>query len=45
MLVCYESELKEGFEEYEEEVVKMMVNMMKLYFKDGVRKEDEESLN
>lgn len=37
MLVCYARELKEGFAEYTEDVVKMMVPMLKFYFHDGVR--------
>ncbi|XP_075236845.1 karyopherin beta 3 [Lycorma delicatula] len=37
MLVCYARELKEGFAEYAEEVVKLMVPMLKFYFHDGVR--------
>ncbi|XP_039296349.1 importin-5 [Nilaparvata lugens] len=37
MLVCYARELKEGFAEYAEQVVKLMVPMLKFYFHDGVR--------
>lgn len=37
MLVCYARELKEGFAPYVEEVVKLMVPMLKFYFHDGVR--------
>ena len=35
MLVCYARELKEGFAEYAEEVVKIMVQHLKFYFHDG----------
>ncbi|GLV41396.1 Karyopherin beta 3 [Carabus blaptoides fortunei] len=44
MLVCYARELKEGFAEYAEEVVKLMVPMLKFYFHDGVRSAAGESL-
>lgn len=44
MLVCYARELKEGFAEYTEEVVKLMVPMLKFYFHDGVRSAAAESL-
>ncbi|XP_022901900.1 importin-5 [Onthophagus taurus] len=44
MLVCYARELKEGFAEYSEEVVKLMVPMLKFYFHDGVRTAAAESL-
>ncbi|CAL7948610.1 unnamed protein product [Xylocopa violacea] len=37
MLVCYARELKEGFADYAEEVVRLMVPMLKFYFHDGVR--------
>jgi importin-5 len=37
MLVCYARELKEGFANYAEEVVRLMVPMFKFYFHDGVR--------
>ncbi|XP_076289616.1 karyopherin beta 3 [Lasioglossum baleicum] len=37
MLVCYARELKEGFAEYAETVVRLMVPMLKFYFHDGVR--------
>ncbi|XP_017765333.1 PREDICTED: importin-5 isoform X3 [Eufriesea mexicana] len=37
MLVCYARELKEGFADYAEEVVRLMVPMLKYYFHDGVR--------
>ncbi|EFN77942.1 Importin-5 [Harpegnathos saltator] len=37
MLVCYARELKEGFAGYAEEVVRLMVPMLKFYFHDGVR--------
>jgi len=36
MLVCYARELKEGFAEYVEEVVKLMVPMLKFYFHDDI---------
>lgn len=35
MLVCYARELKEGFAEYTEQVVKIMVAHLKFYFHDG----------
>ena len=35
MLVCYARELKEGFAEYAEQVVKIMVTHLKFYFHDG----------
>lgn len=44
MLVCYARELKEGFAEYAEEVVRLMVPMLKFYFHDGVRTAAAESL-
>jgi len=44
MLVCYARELKEGFAEYTEEVVKLMVPMLKFYFHDGVRTAAAQSL-
>lgn len=44
MLVCYARELKEGFAEYAEEVVKLMVPMLKFYFHDTVRSAAGESL-
>nr|XP_033205678.1 importin-5 [Bombus vancouverensis nearcticus] len=37
MLVCYARELKEGFADYAEEVVRLMVPLLKFYFHDGVR--------
>lgn len=37
MLVCYARELKESFSGYAEEVVRLMVPMLKFYFHDGVR--------
>lgn len=37
MLVCYAKELKEGFVEYTEQVVKLMVPLLKFYFHDGVQ--------
>jgi len=36
MLVCYARELKEGFVEYVEEVVKLMVPLLKFYFHDDI---------
>lgn len=44
MLVCYARELKDGFADYAEEVVKLMVPMLKFYFHDGVRIAAAESL-
>lgn len=44
MSVCYASELKDGFANYAEEVVRLMVSMVKFYFHDGVRKAVGESL-
>ncbi|XP_048834790.1 importin-5 [Brienomyrus brachyistius] len=44
MLVCYAKELKEGFVEYTEQVVKMMVPLLKFYFHDGVRVAAAESM-
>ncbi|SPP83609.1 importin-5 [Drosophila guanche] len=44
MLVCYARELKEGFAEYAEEVVRLMLPMLKFYFHDGVRTAAAESL-
>uniref|UniRef100_A0A8C4QHS1 Karyopherin (importin) beta 3 n=1 Tax=Eptatretus burgeri TaxID=7764 RepID=A0A8C4QHS1_EPTBU len=44
MLVCYARELKEGFAEYTEQVVKLMVPLLKFYFHDGVRTAAAESL-
>jgi len=44
MLVCYARELKEGFAEYAEEVVRQMLPMLKFYFHDGVRTAAAESL-
>uniref|UniRef100_S4RV35 Karyopherin (importin) beta 3 n=1 Tax=Petromyzon marinus TaxID=7757 RepID=S4RV35_PETMA len=44
MLVCYARELKEGFAEYTEQVVKLMVPLLKFYFHDGVRMAAAESL-
>ncbi|ESO05871.1 hypothetical protein HELRODRAFT_188208 [Helobdella robusta] len=37
MLVCYARELKGGFVEYTEQVVKIMVSHLKFYFHEGVR--------
>lgn len=44
MLVCYARELNEEFSEYAEEVVRLMVPMLKFYFHDGVRTAAAESL-
>ncbi|CAB3220948.1 unnamed protein product [Arctia plantaginis] len=44
MLVCYARELKEEFAEYAEDVVKLMVPMLKFYFHDNVRTAAAESL-
>lgn len=44
MLVCYARELKEGFADFAEEVVRLMVPMLKFYFHDGVRTAAAESL-
>ena len=35
MLVCYARELKEGFAEYTEQVVMLMVEHLKFYYHDG----------
>lgn len=34
--VCYAKELKEGFMEYTEDVVKLMVPLLKFYFHDDI---------
>jgi len=44
MLVCYARELKEHFADYCEEVVTLMVPMLKFYFHDGVRTAAAESM-
>lgn len=44
MLVCYARELKEGFADFSEEVVRLMVPMLKFYFHDSVRSAAAESL-
>ncbi|XP_039601355.1 importin-5 [Polypterus senegalus] len=44
MLVCYAKELKERFVEYTEQVVKLMVPLLKFYFHDGVRVAAAESM-
>ena len=44
MLVCYARELKEGFSEYAEEVVKITVPLLKFYFEDDIRIAAAESL-
>lgn len=44
MLVCYARELKEGFASYTEEVVNIMVPLLKFFFHDEVRMSAAESL-
>ncbi|XP_052784006.1 importin-5-like [Mya arenaria] len=44
MLVCYARELKEGFANYTQEVVNLMVPLLKFYFHDEVRTSAAESL-
>ncbi|KAF2351074.1 Armadillo-type fold [Trinorchestia longiramus] len=44
MLVCYARELKEAFADYTNDVVKLMVPMLKFYFHDSVRTAAAESL-
>jgi len=44
MLVCYARELKEGFAGYTEQVVKIMVPLLKFYFHDLIRSAAAESL-
>jgi len=44
MLVCYARELKEHFADYTEQVVRLMVPMLKFYFHDGVRTAAAESM-
>jgi len=44
MLVCYARELKEHFADYTENVVRLMVPMLKFYFHDGVRTAAAESM-
>ncbi|XP_076311262.1 importin-5-like isoform X6 [Tachypleus tridentatus] len=44
MLVCYARELKEGFAAYVEDVVKLMVPLLRFYFHDGVRSAAAECL-
>ncbi|XP_066262018.1 importin-5 [Euwallacea similis] len=44
MLACYARELKDAFAPYAEEIVKLMVPMLKFYFHDGVRNAAAESL-
>lgn len=44
MLVCYARELKEGFAAYTQEVVNLMVPLLKFYFHDEVRMSAAESL-
>lgn len=42
--MCYAKELKEGFVDYTEQVVKLMVPLLKFYFHDGVRVAAAESM-
>ncbi|GAB1601055.1 importin-5-like [Argonauta hians] len=44
MIVCYAKELKEGFAEYTEEVVRLIVPLLKFVFHDDVRVSAAESL-
>ncbi|ELW71512.1 Importin-5 [Tupaia chinensis] len=44
MLVCYAKELKEGFVEYTEQVVKLMVPLLKFYFHDDILSFSAESM-
>lgn len=44
MLVCYARELKEGFADYAEQVVRLMIPLLKFYFHDGVRTAAAQSL-
>ena len=44
MLVCYARELKDGFVDYAEDIVRLMVSLLKFYFHDGVRCSAAESL-
>lgn len=44
MLVCYARELKEGFVDYTEQVVRIMVPLLKFYFHDLIRSAAAESL-
>ncbi|XP_065207829.1 importin-5 [Planococcus citri] len=44
MLVCYARELKEGFADYAEETVRLMIPLLKFYFHDGVRMAAAQSL-
>lgn len=44
MLVCYARELKEDFADYAEEVVRLMIPLLKFYFHDGVRTAAAQSL-
>eukprot|EP00061_Rhincodon_typus_P013909 g40577.t1 len=41
MLVCYAKELKEGFAEYTEQAVKLMVPLLKFYFHNGIHKQKD----
>uniref|UniRef100_A0A8C9VPP6 Karyopherin (importin) beta 3 n=1 Tax=Scleropages formosus TaxID=113540 RepID=A0A8C9VPP6_SCLFO len=44
MLVCYAKELKEGFVDYTEQVVKLMVPLLKFYFHDDILSGSAESM-
>eukprot|EP00064_Thunnus_orientalis_P008168 superscaffoldBa00000955_g8191 len=44
-MVCYAKELKEGFVEYTEQVVKLMVPLLKFYFHDDILLIDNAFLN
>ncbi len=44
MLVCYVRELKEGFADYAEQVVRLMIPLLKFYFHDAVRTAAAQSL-
>lgn len=44
MLVCYARELKDAFADYAEEVVRLMIPLLKFYFHDGVRTAAAQSL-
>lgn len=44
MLACYARYLGDGFADYAEDVVKLMVPLLKFYFHEGVRTAAAESL-
>ena len=44
MLVCYAKELKEGFADYVQETVQLLVPLLKFYLRDNVRIAAAESL-